>query len=71
MVDEQEQRIPARLQRGEEVISQAQAGGMSAVGAIRATETCLQCHRSKHAGDVLGAFIYRVLPVQTQLQASL
>ena len=44
---------------------------MSAVGAIRATETCLQCHRSKHAGDVLGAFIYRVLPVQPQLPASL
>ena len=64
MVDEQEQRILARLQRGEEVVSQAQAGGMSAVGAIGATEACLQCHRSKHADDVLGVLVYRVVPVQ-------
>lgn len=63
-VDEQELRILASLQKGEEVVSQARAGGIAAVGAIRATDACLQCHRSKQAGDLLGAFVYRLVPAQ-------
>lgn len=65
-VDERERTILARLQKGEEVVGQSQAGGIATVGAIRATEACLQCHRSKQVGDLLGAFVYRLAPVQRQ-----
>lgn len=63
-VDEQERRILASLQQGEEVVSQPRGNGIAAVGAIRATESCLQCHRNKRVGDALGAFVYSLAPVQ-------
>lgn len=63
-VNEQELRILASLQEGEEVVGQARAGGIAAVGAIRATDACLQCHQSKQVGDLLGAFVYRLVPAQ-------
>lgn len=70
-VDVQEQRILASLQKGEEVVSKAHAGGVAAFGAIRATEACLQCHQSKQVGDLLGAFVYRLAPAQQQQATAL
>ena len=66
VVDEGEQGILARLQEGEEVVSEEQADGIATVGAIRASEACLQCHRNKQVGDLLGAFVYRLAPAQHQ-----
>lgn len=66
VVDEREQGILAKLRAGEEVVSQVQAGGIATVGAIRASEACLQCHRNKQVGDLLGAFVYRLAPAQHQ-----
>ena len=30
------------------------------MGALRATETCVKCHRANKVGDLLGAFTYRL-----------
>jgi len=65
-VDEQERRILTSLQQGEEVVSRARINGIAAVGAIRATESCLQCHRNKQVGDLLGAFVYSLAPAQQE-----
>jgi hypothetical protein len=35
-----------------------QAGGLRCVGSLRAKESCLKCHKSNQAGDLLGAFTY-------------
>jgi hypothetical protein len=65
-IDEQERRILASLQQGEEVVSRPHTSGIAAVGAIRATESCLQCHRSRRVGDLLGALVYDLAPAQQQ-----
>jgi hypothetical protein len=36
--------------------------GLRVVGAIRAGDECLGCHKDKHAGDMLGAFVYTLVP---------
>lgn len=33
---------------------------MACVGALRAKDTCLECHRNNKAGDLLGAFSYQL-----------
>ena len=39
-------------------------GTLACVGALRAKSTCLQCHRSKKPGDLLGAFTYSLRPAR-------
>jgi len=35
-------------------------GTLQCVGALRAKEACLSCHKEKKAGDLLGAFTFRL-----------
>lgn len=37
--------------------------GLRVFGAIRAGDECLGCHKNKRAGDMLGAFVYRLEPM--------
>lgn len=55
-----------RLQAGGRIVSLPTPGAASAVGPIRATAECLQCHQSKKEGDLLGAFVYTLRPVMQQ-----
>lgn len=55
-----------RLQAGVRIVSIPAPGAASAIGPIRATADCLQCHQSKKEGDLLGAFVYTLRPVMQQ-----
>jgi hypothetical protein len=55
-----------RLQAGGRIVSLPAPGAASAVGPIRATADCLQCHQSKKEGDLLGAFVYTLRPAIQQ-----
>jgi len=63
-IDAQERLILGSLQKDREAVILADASGPRAFGAIRADSACLECHRSKHAGDLLGAFVYRLESAQ-------
>jgi hypothetical protein len=63
-VDGQERLILRTLEKEQEVVARTDASGLKAYGAIRATTACLECHRSKREGDLLGAFVYRLEPAQ-------
>lgn len=55
-----EQRALARLRSAGEVIGETTRSGRDVVGAIRATGECISCHATSTAGDLLGAFSYRL-----------
>ena len=40
--------------------SDEQAATLACIGSLRADASCLNCHRSKKVGDLLGAFTYRL-----------
>jgi hypothetical protein len=40
------------------------ADALACVGAVRAKDTCLQCHDGKKTGDLLGAFTYRLKAIR-------
>ena len=63
-VDGQERLVLRGLEQGQQVLTHADASGLKTFGAIRATTACLECHRGKQAGDLLGAFVYRLEPAQ-------
>lgn len=63
-IDGQERLVLQTLEKGQEVVTRSEAAGLKAYGAIRASTACLQCHTGKRAGDLLGAFIYRLQPAQ-------
>ena len=63
-VDGQERLILRTLEKEQQVVARIDASGLKAYGAIRATTACLECHRSKREGDLLGAFVYRLDPAQ-------
>lgn len=46
------------------------SAGLEVVGAIRAGDECLGCHKNKSAGDMLGAFVYRLEPLPKTQQRS-
>lgn len=50
------------LQSGRELVTQPVGKGLRVYGAIRAGDECLGCHRDQRAGDLLGAFAYRLRP---------
>jgi Protein of unknown function (DUF3365) len=51
------------LDAGQRLIVEKQADRrLRVVGAIRAGGECLGCHKDKRAGDMLGAFVYTLVP---------
>ena len=52
----------AMLRAGNQLVSTGDdgSGTLAVVGALRAKESCLKCHGSRQAGDLLGAFTYRL-----------
>jgi hypothetical protein len=50
----------ADFRGGKGMASQSEPGALRCIGAVRATEKCLECHENKKAGDLLGAFTYRL-----------
>jgi hypothetical protein len=57
-IDEFELAALTALQKGEELFGRSRDGVVRLVGAVRAEESCLSCHRDKEEGDLLGAFSY-------------
>jgi hypothetical protein len=55
-----EQRALARLRSANEIVGETTRNGRDIVGAIRATGECTSCHATSAAGDLLGAFSYRL-----------
>lgn len=45
------------------VVHRRGSAGLDVIGAIRAGGECLGCHKNKRAGDMLGAFVYRLEPM--------
>jgi hypothetical protein len=51
----------AAFRQGRDIVSTRDASGaLLCVGALRAKESCVGCHQDKKAGDLLGAFSYRM-----------
>jgi hypothetical protein len=63
-VGSRERLILRSLESGQDVVVHTDASGLKAFGAVRADTACLECHRSKQEGDLLGAFVYRLEPTQ-------
>ena len=59
-----ETRALAALRAGTdiEVGAATPSGTLELVGALRGDGSCLKCHKDKKAGDLLGAFTYRLRP---------
>lgn len=55
------------LDAGQRLTVEKQGKGLRVVGAIRAGDECLGCHKNKRAGDMLGAFVYSLwrIPAET------
>lgn len=51
------------LDAGQRLIVVPEGAGLRVTGAIRAGDECLGCHKRERAGDMLGAFVYRLQPV--------
>lgn len=47
-----------QLKAGHRLVQKREGATVLAVGAIRASESCLRCHDENRVGDVLGAFTY-------------
>lgn len=62
ITDEERQALRA-LDAGERLVVVPDGAGLRVTGAIRAGDECLGCHKRKRAGDMLGAFVYRLQPV--------
>jgi len=54
----------AGFRTGKGIASQNDAGALRCIGAVRAADACLRCHEDKKAGDLLGAFTYRLKAFQ-------
>ncbi len=57
------------LDAGQRLIVEKQDMGLRVVGAIRAGDECLGCHKKKRAGDMLGAFVYSLWPIPAEKPA--
>jgi len=59
------------LEAGQRLVTHRRGpAGLQAIGAIRAGDECLGCHKNKRAGDMLGAFVYRLEPMPKTPQGS-
>lgn len=53
-----------RLQSGETLVAEpAENGTLRMLGALRASESCINCHEGASVGSLLGAFSYVLTPV--------
>lgn len=60
---EVEQKMLAALVAGkEDTVAQTDKEQRLVFGAIRTQQSCLDCHTTAKAGDILGAFSYRLIP---------
>lgn len=59
----EERRALHDLEAGERLVVVPEGDGLRVTGAIHAGDECLGCHTDKRAGDMLGAFVYRLQPV--------
>ena len=57
------------LDAGQRLVVEKQGKGLRVVGAIRAGDECLGCHKNKRAGDMLGAFVYSLWPMPAEPHA--
>ena len=67
-ITDEERRALRALEAGERLVVVPEGTGLRVTGAIRAGDECLGCHKRKRAGDMLGAFVYRLWPVQPGAQ---
>lgn len=58
-----EQDAVRALESGVPLLVHADGDGLRATGPIRARSECLACHKGKHEGDLLGAFVYTLRPL--------
>lgn len=68
-IDEFELAGLTALQKGEDLFGRSRDGVIRLVGAVRAEESCLSCHRQKQEGDLLGAFSYTLREASYERQA--
>lgn len=61
----EERRALRDLDAGQRLVVVPEGAGLRVTGAIRAGDECLGCHKRKRAGDMLGAFVYRLQPAAT------
>lgn len=64
----EERRALRALDAGERLVVVREGNGLRVTGAIRAGDECTGCHTNKRAGDLLGAFVYRLQPVTAGAQ---
>ena len=56
-----EQEALAGFRAGKDIASAGDdKGGLLCAGALRAKDSCINCHRAKKIGDLLGSFSYRL-----------
>jgi hypothetical protein len=61
--DEFEAAAIEKLKVGQDLLVKTEPHEMRLVGAIRAKAECLACHSTAKAGDLLGAFTYKLAPL--------
>ncbi|MGH8026737.1 MAG: hypothetical protein ACREO0_08415 [Pseudoxanthomonas sp.] len=61
-INAEETRALLALSEGEKIVSTPEAGGLRVIGPIRARSECLDCHRDKQVGELLGALSYQLEP---------
>lgn len=64
-----ESRALRDLNAGQRLIIRREGNHTEVVGPIRAGDECLGCHRNKRAGDMLGALVYTLAPIQEQVRS--
>lgn len=63
-ISSEERQALRDLEAGQRLVAHRRGpAGLDVIGAIRAGDECLGCHKNKRAGDMLGAFIYRLEPM--------
>lgn len=60
---EGERKALRELEAGKRLVVEPSGSGLRVVGAIRAADECLGCHKKQRAGDMLGAFVYELVPM--------
>jgi hypothetical protein len=61
----------AELRDGKELFIRTRGNAIRMLGALRATEQCLECHTDSKRGDLLGAFSYTFVDVNNALAKQL
>ena len=54
------------LDNGKRLVVRPEGKGLRVIGAIRAADECLGCHKRQRAGDMLGAFVYSLQPMAVE-----